>query len=81
MILTDEKEHVQAIQSSVAPVCPHCGQDPASFKTLGPIQSGALLMVITYCGNEACRKVWNSAIVGTAEPRIVPGFNPQLGKA
>lgn len=60
--------------TALAPVCPHCLQDPATVKCLGPIRMGQLLANVIFCGNVDCRKVWTVQIMGMDRPAIIPGL-------
>jgi hypothetical protein len=52
------------------PVCPHCLEDPATMKALGPILLGSLQTVVIFCGNLKCRKVWTVSVIGQQKPLI-----------
>ncbi len=54
-----------------APLCPYCLQDPAQVSSRGPLLLGNLHVMVIYCGNLECRKVWTVEVVGTAQPKIV----------
>ena len=64
--------------SEMMPVCPGCGMDPAVMNGRGPFELGQLMVMVIFCGNSACRKVWSVNVVGTAQPRLLqpnPRFN------
>src|SRR5580765_7224378 len=61
------------------PVCPYCLTDPATLTVRGPIKVGNVAALVIYCGNAACRKVWNVDVIGrTDRVQQVPRFMPPL---
>lgn len=55
------------------PVCPHCGNDPATMCTM-PVTFGLIECLVIYCANEKCRKVFTVEVCGIKESPIVGGI-------
>lgn len=62
-------------EPSSDPVCPYCGDDPAQVSSQGLFQLGPMEIVVIYCANQACRKIYSvQSIQFHAAPKIMtPG--------
>ena len=69
--MPDELLPHEAPALSPVPVCPYCLADPAQMKALGPFNLGQLLVVVIFCGNLDCRKVWTVEVIGKEQPRVI----------
>lgn len=40
------------------PLCPYCADPLGKVSSHGPVQLGQLFLMIIFCGNLKCRKIW-----------------------
>lgn len=52
------------------PVCPHCLADPFLVSSV-PAKVGHSHVVILFCGNDSCRKVFSVELVAIDPPAII----------
>ncbi|MDD5199267.1 MAG: hypothetical protein PHC88_05635 [Terrimicrobiaceae bacterium] len=53
------------------PVCPFCQATPAAVSAHGPIELGQMRLMVLFCGNPACQKVWNVQVIAFEQPKVV----------
>lgn len=77
---TDPRKNVEMNDRNAAPVCPHCGMDPALY-SMRQNQIGPFVAFEIFCGNVQCRKMYGvhlaQAVKQPGQPErriIVPGI-------
>lgn len=58
---------------SPAARCPHCDQSPLLLSIQGPLAVGPVAVMLIFCGNVACSKVFTVEVVGTTNAIVPPG--------
>lgn len=66
--IVEVNERTEQVPTSLTPICPHCGIDPARL-TAVPLQMGPVQALVFFCG--ACRKILSVEVIGIEQPRIV----------
>lgn len=60
----------------LSPVCPHCGQSPVELISRRITMSDGVMLLIVFCANEKCLKLFGTSFMGFAQSRpsglIVP---------
>ncbi len=68
--MSDEPK-VELLEPECHPVCPYCLANPAKVSSRGPLLLGNLHVMVIFCGNGECSKIWTVEVIG-AEPAKAP---------
>lgn len=63
--LVEQQEKIEPL-----PVCPHCGQDPASV-TIRQFMLGNAKTALLFCGNPECRTILTVQVLAFEQPRVL----------